>query len=88
MSYKHLSPEGKYFIGISLRNEVRIISGNTAVGANDDPANGVDIVVIDDLLYGEPQAVVAGIPEPGTLLLLGSGLIGFGFLRRNKAKRS
>ncbi len=51
---------------------VRITSGNTALGPNDNPVGGVDIVAMDDFLYAEPQA----IPEPSSLLLLGSGLAG------------
>jgi hypothetical protein len=45
---------------------VRITSGNTPLGANtlDNPASGVDLVVMDDFIYGEP------VPEPGTALLL------------------
>jgi len=44
-----------------------ITSGTTPVGPDDDPANGIDIVVMDDFIFGEP------IPEPttGLLLLLG-----------------
>ncbi|MEM7538173.1 MAG: hypothetical protein AAF639_38750 [Chloroflexota bacterium] len=35
---------------------VRLVNGNTAIDANteDDPANGVDLVVMDDFIYGEP----------------------------------
>lgn len=37
---------------------VRLINGNTelAIDTSDDPANGADVVVMDDFIYGEPQA--------------------------------
>ncbi len=76
------SPQGLTFRGAIFDNpeifRVSITSGNTAIGPDDDPANGVDVVVIDDLLYGEPQAV---IPEPSSVILLGSGLFGLGVWR-------
>jgi hypothetical protein len=52
---------------------VRITSGNTALGPTDNPGGGVDVVVMDDFLYAEPQRV----PEPASLalLLLGTTLM-------------
>lgn len=55
---------------------VRIITGNSALGPNDDPTGGIDVVVMDDFLYGEPF-VAAAVPVPGILALLGIGLMGF-----------
>ena len=52
---------------------VRITSGTTALGPNDNPTGGVDVVAMDDFIYAEPLAV----PEPSILLLLGVGLIGW-----------
>ena len=38
-------------------SRVRLINGNTPLAADtaDDPANGDDVVVMDDFIYGEPQ---------------------------------
>jgi len=48
-------------------------SGNAALGAGilDSPDAGVYLVVMDDFIYGEPQA--NGVPEPGSLLLTAAG---------------
>jgi hypothetical protein len=51
---------------------VRITTGTAALGPTDNPAQGVDMVVMDDFIYAEPQAV----PEPASLTLMGSGLVG------------
>ncbi len=80
-------PQGLSFLGATFSTSnlarVRITSGNTALGPDDDPVNRVDIVVIDDFLYGEPQAVA--IPLPSTLLLTGMG-VGFLVLRNRNRK--
>lgn len=62
---------------------VRITTGTTALGPNDDPTAGVDVVVMDDFLYAEPQAV----PEPSSLILAavaGVGTLSYGWLRRKR----
>lgn len=50
---------------------VRITTGSTAISstAQEQAVRGPDLVVMDDLIYSEPQA----IPEPATLLLLAAG---------------
>ena len=52
-----------------LIKSVRIITGTTALGPSE--SSTVDLVVMDDFLYGEPQQV----PQPATLLLLALGLL-------------
>ncbi|MBW4623358.1 MAG: hypothetical protein KME17_28875 [Cyanosarcina radialis HA8281-LM2] len=52
-------PQGLSFLGATFKNgnlfRVKITSGNTPVGPNDNPYYGVDIAVLDDFLYGEPK---------------------------------
>jgi hypothetical protein len=69
---------GLSFLGVSFNNptiaRVRITAGTVALGVNDNPGAGQDVVVADDFFYGEPVATSA--PEPGTLafILLGGTL--------------
>ena len=64
------------FLGVLFTSEqiarVRVINGNTALGPDDNPAGGVDVVALDDFLFAEPRAV----PAPAGLTLLGLGLVG------------
>lgn len=74
---------GLSFLGVSGFGDgiarVRITNGNSALGPNDVNGNPTDVVVMDDFLYGEPQAI---IPEPSSLLLLMTGLGGLAWIRR------
>lgn len=51
---------------------VRITTGNTALGPNDFPGDGVDVVAMDDFLYREPRA----LPEPTSAVLALLGVQG------------
>jgi hypothetical protein len=74
------------FIGISyptpVISSVRILAGNTPLGPGAVDENGsiVDVVAMDDFIYGEPIA----IPEPSTIAML---VIGGGLLLRAARKR-
>jgi len=58
--YAPVAAKGLSFIGVAFPNKmvtrVRVIPGNAAVGATDNPAGGVNVVVVDDFIYGEPSS--------------------------------
>jgi hypothetical protein len=59
-----------------LIGSVRIVTGTAALGPNETSI--IDLAVMDDVLYAEPQAV----PEPWSLELVGFGLVALAALRR------
>jgi len=76
---------GLSFLGVQFNageriGRVRITSGSGALGPNESPT--FDVVAMDDFIYGEP----GNVPEPGTLMLLGGGMIAFGLFRRRANK--
>jgi hypothetical protein len=59
---------GLSFLGVSFNAgelvwRIRITTGNTILGPNE--TGSIDVVVMDDLVYSEPQAI---IPEPSSIL--------------------
>jgi hypothetical protein len=58
--YAPVAAKGLSFVGVQFHNKmvtrVRIVPGNAVLGTPDDPANGRNIVVADDFIYGEPTS--------------------------------
>lgn len=70
--------EGQSFAGVRFdagekAARVRITSGNTPLGVDDNPQQMIDVVAMDDFIYAEPML----IPEPATglLALLALGVV-------------
>ena len=73
--------------GEGLITSVRIVTGTTALGPSE--SLGVDLVVMDDFLYAEPQAVPNETPLPAALPLFATGLGALGLIgwwRKRKAQ--
>ena len=58
--YAPVAAKGLSFVGVMFQNRmisrVRVIPGNSRLGTADDPANGRNVVVADDIIYGEPAS--------------------------------
>jgi hypothetical protein len=76
-----LSFLGVLFDGGESIFRVRIFSGTTALGANDNPTGGADLVVLDDLLYSEP------VPWPATLGLFAAAVAGLALAGGRASRR-
>ena len=63
---------------------MRIVTGTTALGPSESAS--VDLVVMDDFLYGEPRADV--VPEPTTVLLVGTMMAGLGLAAWTRRRQS
>jgi hypothetical protein len=78
---------GLSFLGVIFPDnqrisQVQIISGNVPLGGATE-IGATDIIVMDDFLYREPAAV----PEPTTLLLVGTTMGGLGLAARWRQRR-
>jgi hypothetical protein len=62
--------------GEGLITSISIVTGTNALGPSENLALAVDLVVMDDFLFGEPQQLQ--VPQPLSVLLLGLGLVALG----------
>ena len=79
--------ESLSFAGVSFNAgeqiaRVRITNGNAALGAGVNETGSLDLVVMDDFIYAEPQARISAVPEPTTLILMMTGLAALGVARQ------
>jgi hypothetical protein len=85
--------EGLSFLGVdfgsAVVSRVRIVSGNAALGPNETA--GLDLVVMDDFIYGEPINATGAVPELSTWAMMILGFCGIGFMtyrRKSTAARA
>jgi len=72
--------------GSAVVSRVRITNGNAALGPND--GGGLDLVVMDDFLYGEPVPAVGAVPEPSTWAMMILGFAGVGYMAYRRREQS
>lgn len=83
---------GLSFLGVlfdaPVVSRVRITNGNTALAPGVVDGGAVDLVVMDDFIYGEPLSA-AVVPEPSSFALAGAGLaaIAWAGAARRRARR-
>lgn len=79
---------GLSFLGIdfgsAIVSRVRITSGNAILGSNEFP--GLDVVVMDDFIYGEPIFATGAVPEASTWAMMILGFAGVGFMAYRRRK--
>lgn len=73
---QNLSFLGAIFTAGEKVGRVRITSGSIPLGANENPPFGSDVVVMDDFIYGEPQAAIGGCVSDANTLCLDGGNAG------------
>ena len=78
-----LSFAGGVFNAGEQIGRIRLTSGNAMLGSN-EALPGVDLVVMDDFIYGEPRAIAA-VPEPAAAIPLALGLLLLAGYRRKSA---
>jgi len=66
---------------------VRITSGTNPLssGTNNNPAFGINLVVLDDFFYSEP--VAGAVPEPTTWVMMILGFAGVGFMAYHRSRK-